>query len=262
MNGLIGPFELPGGLGNLAGLREAIGERLKGREYSVCDCGGVACILRQAMREKIEYSMTAGPSAPSDLTVGKTYIIQGIEKANDDDDAEDAFASVTDDDGVRFRGQFRYLETPETKSDRPFELSPVQLEAVKMELEEHFAEKRKRDGVMVNTPDNDHLQRDRDHYQLLLDVVSFHNEQCPFEPNALIKLRENMNSNARPAHDGFLHIVLDNTVRGFMSHGEPFDMVVAMIDADGERMIFNANSARYQRVTDERVVAIISESKE
>jgi hypothetical protein len=261
---MLGPISLSGltNLGNnLDGLKAALEDRLKGREYAICDCGGVACILRQAMREKIEFQMEAGPFAPADLTPGKLYPVQGVEKA-EDDDPEDSLVSVTDDDGVRFRGQFRYMETPDDKNDRPFTLRHEALEELKGRLEAHFAKKRERDGVMVNTPDNDHLQRDRDHYQLLLDVVSFQNEKCPFEQNALIKVRENMNSNARPSHDGFLHIVLDNTVRGFMSTGEPFDMIIAMIDADGERMIFNANSARYQRVSDERVVAIISESKE
>lgn len=260
MSGLIGPFELPSSLRDVLG--GALRSRIKGREYSVCDCGGVACILRQAVREKIDFNLQAGPEAPSDLTPGKLYPVQGIELDNEDDDPEDSFVSTVDDDGVRFRGQFRYLETPNSKRDRPFELNTSELEELKGRLEAHFAEKRKRDGVNVDKPDNDHLQRDRDHYQILLDVVQMHNDVCPFEPNALIKLRPNMNSNARPAHDGFLHIVLDNKARGYMSHGEPFDMVVAMVDADGERMIFNANSARYERVTDERTVAIISESKE
>lgn len=260
MNGLIGPFELPGSLREVLG--GALRSRVKDREYALCDCGGVACILRQAVREKIDFQLEAGPFAPSDLTPGKQYPINGIEMADGDDEPEDSFASTADDDGVRFRGQFRYMETPDDKNDRPFVLRKEVLEELKGRLEAHFAEKRQKAGVNVDHPDNDHLQRDRDHYQILLDVVQMHSDVCPFEPNALIKLRPNMNSNARPAHDGFLHIVLDNKARGYMSHGEPFDMVVAMVDADGERMIFNANSARYERVTDERTVAIISESKE
>lgn len=264
---LLGPIELPAGIGQR--LARALGGANKSLpdDMYLCPCNSTACLVRQALEEEVTVECVASTAANAkDLIPGKTYPVLG-QTDSDTDEADDGGMSTVDEDGVRFVGKFFVGAHDAPLDGRPLSFPVDYVEALRRKMEAHYAEKRKAAGITEESEGDkpapkDKLERDRDHYQKLLDVIELTHTQCPFEKTALIEIRPEMNTGTRPSKNGYIHIVMDNTVRGYMSHGEPFDMVIAMIDSDGERMIFNANSARYKLVSDDRIIALVNPTKE